>query len=124
MPNASPYSIAFLNELLERSAESALAGDRAEAWKLLSWAHILSQPFARLHVYVHWRMLLLAFTESNGREILGQALRLLVAAPGSWTGKFPLGNSGLSNVSMFQPMQVPEELSRKMSELREVSLKE
>ena len=37
-------------------------------------------------------------------------LRVLVAGPGSWTGRYPVGNTGGANVSAFQPMPVPDDL--------------
>jgi hypothetical protein len=43
-------------------------------------------------------------------EILGQALRLLLALPGSLSGRYPVGNTGGTDVSAFLPMAVPDDL--------------
>jgi hypothetical protein len=44
------------------------------------------------------------------REVAGQLLRLLLAGPGSLTGRYPAGNTGGANVSAFLPMPIPEDL--------------
>jgi FtsP/CotA-like multicopper oxidase with cupredoxin domain len=43
-------------------------------------------------------------------EVVGQLFRIVVAAPGTLTGKYPMGNTGGANVSAFAPMPVPEDL--------------
>ncbi|HEV3401169.1 MAG TPA: DUF3703 domain-containing protein [Acidimicrobiales bacterium] len=40
----------------------------------------------------------------------GQVLRLVLAGPGSLTGRYPLGNTGGANVSAFAPMPIPDDL--------------
>jgi len=35
----------------------------------------------------------------------------VVAAPGSWTGRYPVGNTGGSDVSAFREMAIPDDLS-------------
>jgi hypothetical protein len=55
-------------------------------------------------------MLGYGFRRRDRREVVGQLLRLVVAGPGSWTGRYPLGNTGGANVSAVQPMPVPEDL--------------
>jgi hypothetical protein len=86
------------------------AGDPAAEWRHLERAHILSQPFAGLHLRTHLTMLASAGRSGNGREVLGQLLRVLVAAPGSLSGRYPVGNTGGADVSAFQPMDVPDDL--------------
>jgi hypothetical protein len=44
------------------------------------------------------------------REIVGQLIRLVVAAPGSWTGRYPVGNTGGADVSALVPMAIPDDL--------------
>ncbi len=75
-------------------------------WEGLEEAHVLSQPFAWLHIRTHAAMFWLAIRTRDSREIRGQAIRLVLAGPGSLTGRYPEGNSGRSNVSMFEPMPV------------------
>jgi hypothetical protein len=85
-------------------------GDVAAQWKHLERAHILSQPLAGAHVRTHLAMLAYAFRRRDRHEIVGQVLRVIVAGPGSWTGRYPVGNTGGANVSAFQPMPVPDDL--------------
>ena len=86
------------------------AGQPAEAWPLLEVAHILSQPWWRPHVRVHWMMLRLGVRIGDRQEVLGQIVRLVVAGPGSATGRYPVGNTGRARVPANRPMAVPEDL--------------
>ena len=67
-----------------RSARSR--GDAPGEWSHLERAHILSQPMAGPHVRTHIAMLGVGFRRRDGREVVGQLIRLVVAAPGSLTG--------------------------------------
>ena len=75
------------------------AGDVSGEWTHLERAHILSQPVAWPHVRTHIAMLDAAVRRHDVHEIVGQLFRVLVAAPGSLTGKYPVGNTGGANVS-------------------------
>lgn len=81
------------------------------AWAALTRAHILSQRWARPHLRCHAAMLTRAVRERQGRETFGQIVRLIVATPGSWSGRVPTGNTGRSDVPLMQPMPVPDELA-------------
>ena len=95
----------------QAAARSARArGDDAEEWRHLERAHILSQPMAGPHVRTHLAMLGFGVRRRRGREIFGQAVRLVVAGPGSWSGRYPVGNTGGADVSALRPMPVPEDL--------------
>jgi hypothetical protein len=96
----------------ERLAASAARrrGDLAGAWSRLERAHILSQPMAGPHVRTHLSMLLVAFRRRDRREVCGQLLRVCVAAPGSWSRRYPVGNTGGADVSAFRAMPIPEDL--------------
>jgi len=96
----------------ERQAAAAAerAGDGAGAWHHLQRAHILSQPRTGLHLRPHGAMLATAIRRRERRETLGQLVRLVLAVPGSLTGRYPVGNTGSANVSAFSPMAVPEDL--------------
>src|SRR6478752_7624230 len=84
---------AFEAELV--AAKSAEArGDVRLAWRSLERAHVLSQAFAGPHLRVHWVMAGFAWRGWDVRELLGQLPRLLLAAPGSWSGRAPRGNTG------------------------------
>jgi hypothetical protein len=92
--------------------EFALASARAHGvstdaepvWERLADAHVLAQPYALWHTRTHAEMLRLAVRTRTRAEIVGQAIRLVLAGPGSLSGRYPAGNSGRSNVSMFEPM--------------------
>jgi Protein of unknown function (DUF3703) len=85
-------------------------GDVAAEWTHLERAHILGQPLAGAHVRTHLAMLGYALRQRDRHEIFGQVLRAIVAGPGSWTGRYPVGNTGGANVSAFRPMPVPDDL--------------
>jgi len=55
-------------------------------------------------------MLAAAVRRRDARELAGQVFRVLVAAPGSLTGRYPVGNTGGADVSAFAPMPIPEDL--------------
>jgi hypothetical protein len=85
-------------------------GDVHEEWHRLERAHILSQPLAGLHLRTHAAMLAASVRRRDRREIGGQLLRLVLAGPGSISGRYPVGNTGGADVSAFSPMAVPEDL--------------
>lgn len=87
------------------------------AWKFLEDAHIFAQPFAAIHLYVHAEMFSLAKKERNFHEMIGQAFRFLLAVPASVIGKYPVGNTGRSNVGMFLVMPVSKQVEKKIEEL-------
>jgi hypothetical protein len=55
-------------------------------------------------------MLAVALRRRDRRELIGQLFRIIVAAPGSITGKYPAGNTGGADVSAFAPMPIPDDL--------------
>jgi uncharacterized protein DUF3703 len=85
-------------------------GDSPAEWSHYERAHILSQPMAGPHVCTHLAMLGFAVRHGQPRELVGQLLRIIVAAPGSWTGRYPTGNTGGSDVSALRPMPIPDDL--------------
>lgn len=87
------------------------------AWKSLEKAHIVSQPSAFLHTKVHWIMLLLAWKTFDWKEVWGQIFRFIVAAPGSLIGNYPRGNTGRSNVSAFQKMDISDDLANLLRQI-------
>lgn len=105
-----------LSDRLRRDLDAASACRQAlrfeEAWELLEEAHVLSQPWAGLHLRVHGAMLRLAVTTRDRREIAGQTFRLIVAGPGSLLGRYPAGNTGRADVPATLPMPIPDELQR------------
>ena len=87
-------------------------GDATGEWGHLERAHILSQPLAGPHLRTHIEMLSAAARRRDVHEMIGQLFRLAVAAPGTLTGKYPVGNTGGANVSAFAPMRIPDDLQR------------
>jgi hypothetical protein len=85
-------------------------GDARAEWAHLERAHILSQPMAGPHVRTHAAMFGAALRRRDVREIVGQTFRIVVAGPGSMTGRYPVGNTGGADVSAFRPMEVPSDL--------------
>jgi Protein of unknown function (DUF3703) len=97
---------------VERSEARAarVSGDEAVEWAHLERAHILSQPMAIPHVRTHIAMLGCGLRRRDRREIVGQTLRVLVAGPGSLTGRYPVGNTGGADVRATLVMPIPEDL--------------
>jgi len=80
-------------------------------WTLLEDAHVLSQPWAWLHVRVHGSMFVAAMVQRDVREVRGQLSRIAVAGPGSLSGRYPTGNTGRARVPATQPMPIAGELA-------------
>lgn len=92
-----------------RAARAAI--DIGQRWAHVERAHILSQPDPWLHTGNHVAMFALALRQRDRREALGQILRILLAAPGSLTGRYPEGNTGRARVGLRRPMPVPADLA-------------
>ncbi len=95
---------------IERAFDARADGRVIDEWHHLERAHILSQPITTAHVRTHAHMLGYAFRHRAPRELIGQLVRIMAAAPGSATGRYPLGNTGGSGVSAFEPMPIPRDL--------------
>lgn len=100
-----------IRQRLVEASRVAVNGQSAAAWTLLEDAHILSQPLAGPHVRVHTAMLRLAVAERDLREVAGQAVRLVLAGPGSLLGRYPAGNSGRARVSAFKRAPIRPDLA-------------
>jgi hypothetical protein len=87
-------------------------GELQTAWRQLERAHIIGQPWAVEHTYVHWLMLKFGFRIKNSKEILGQIPRLLVGGVKSFVGKIPVGNTGGANVHPLRPIEIPHDLQQ------------
>lgn len=85
-----------------QAAKSAEVEGYGQALTLLEEAHLLAQPYAGPHVYVHWKMLLLAMKFKVWKEFMGQIPRIFLAAPGSLLGKSPKGNVGSTKMGIFE----------------------
>jgi hypothetical protein len=84
--------------------------DAEDEWRHLERAHVLSQPMAVAHVRTHVAMLGYGIRYRDRREVIGQLVRLVVAAPGTWTRRYPVGNTGGANVNAMKPMPIPDDL--------------
>jgi Protein of unknown function (DUF3703) len=103
--------VAWQNE--RRSADAARrAGDYCREWRHLEWAHILSQPKTVLHIRTHVAMLAAGIRRRDHREVVAQLVRLVLAGPGSLTGRYPVGNTGGADVNALIPMPIPADLIR------------
>lgn len=80
-------------------------------WYHLERAHILSQPDPWLHTRNHAAMLALAVRQRDRREAFGQVVRIIIAAPGSLSARYPEGNTGRARVGLRQPMPIPPDLA-------------
>jgi Protein of unknown function (DUF3703) len=99
-----------------KSAESS--GDPSSAFYHLERAHVLGQRSTVQHVRVHLHMLMWGFRRHNLREVVGQTLRVIGAAAGTWAGLVPHGNTGGANVNAFTAMAIPNDLSVQIARAR------
>lgn len=105
----SELDIKFTQEIgLSFSARDG--GNLEQEWHHLERAHILGQFHPLRHFYVHLLMIRFGFVHRKVDEILGQIPRVILAIPGSLTGLAAKGNTGGSNVGIFAPMKVPDDL--------------
>ena len=95
---------------LDAARGARATGDAQAEWAHLERAHVLSQPMASAHVRTHLAMLQAALRRRDRHEVVGQLFRVVVAAPGSITGTYPVGNTGGADVSAFAPMPIPDDL--------------
>ena len=96
---------------LMESRQARKLRDFDRCWSLLEDAHVLSQPWARMHVRVHGSMFVAAVVQRDVREVRGQLSRIAVAGPGSLSGRYPTGNTGRARVPATQPMPIAGELA-------------
>jgi Protein of unknown function (DUF3703) len=100
---------AYANEVaIYRQARAV--SDQTRAWHHLERAHILGQLRMGLHINSHLHMLGYAIHLRQGREVMGQLARLLLAPLGNATGRLPWGNNGRSHISAFIEMDIPDDL--------------
>jgi Protein of unknown function (DUF3703) len=98
--------------LYRQEMDAAKNADTVEArWHHLERAHIVSQPQPWPHTCNHVAMLKLALRQHDRREALGQVVRIIVAAPGSLSGRYPEGNTGRVAAGLMTPMPIPADLA-------------
>ena len=81
-----------------------------EAFGHLERAHVLGQVYVGPHVRAHWLMLRIAVHRREPFAVVGQAIRIVLGALGSAVGVVPIGNTGGTNISMFQRLPIAPEL--------------
>lgn len=101
----------FVDDELRAAAAAEAAGDPAASFRHLERAHVLGQASTVQHVRAHYHMLLWGIRQRRLSEVAGQVLRVVVAAMKTVIKRVPVGNTGGSNVSPFQPMPVPKDLA-------------
>ncbi len=105
-----------LQQNLIESRQARKLRDFDRCWVLLEDAHVLSQPWAWLHVRVHGSMFVAAVVQRDVREVRGQLSRIAVAGPGSLSGRYPTGNTGRARVPATQPMPIRSDLAMMLEE--------
>jgi hypothetical protein len=95
----------------QEMAAAKAADSPDERWYHLERAHIVSQPHPWLHTCNHAAMLAVALRQHDRREALGQVVRIIAAAPGSLTGRYPEGNTGRTSAGLMTPMPMPPDLA-------------
>lgn len=80
----------------------------------LERAHILGQAYVIPHSISHLFMLKIYFLKKEYMNSVGQIVRLVLGVFGSAVGLIPVGNTGGSEISMFQKMDIPPDLMKKM----------
>ena len=96
---------------MEQAKRAYRNGSFDSCFRYLERAHILGQRNTRMHFLSHWWMLKVAVRTINGKEIVGQILRIFASIVFSWLW-VPLGNTGGANISAFKPMPIPEEFKK------------
>ncbi|BAU15849.1 hypothetical protein LEP3755_64150 (plasmid) [Leptolyngbya sp. NIES-3755] len=97
-----------------KKAKTAIAAQDCEtAWIALQRAHILGQRDAVAHTIAHWNMLKLAWKQRDFREVSGQLLPVLIAAPLTLLyGQIRALRGGKANVNDSERMSIPEDIQQ------------
>ena len=86
------------------------ANNLSQAWFHLERSHVIGQSYPIEHSYSHWLMLLFGFKQRDGKEVLGQLLRLAVGGWKSFIDHVPKGNTGGSNVPPLLSLPIPDDI--------------
>lgn len=84
--------------------EASAGEPPAARWQWLEAAHVLGQTRLGLHWRSHTAMLRYALQLRDGREVLGQVLRLALVPLGHLLQRLPIGNIGRAHVPALRPM--------------------
>ncbi|MFJ8211999.1 DUF3703 domain-containing protein [Streptomyces sp. NPDC096033] len=116
MPRRAPMPPHLLEAFTAEMDTARTPGPATERWRAAERAHILSQPWPWPHTRTHGVMLRLALRDRDMPEVIGQLVRLAVAAPGSAAGKYPDGNTGRTRAGLTTPMPIPDDLAALLRE--------
>jgi hypothetical protein len=86
------------------------AGELDAAMSHLERAHVIGQLQVWPHVLSHWLMMKVELRRGRPLAAFGQFVRIVLGAVGSAVGVVPTGNTGGSDISMFQRLPVAPEL--------------
>lgn len=103
-------SLAFDTEM-QSAAQARVAGHYAQCMTHLERAHLIGQSRFTWHWRVHWHMLSLALSQSDGKEIIGQLARLSLVSLGHLLGRLPQGNVGSTRMGAFETAELPGDLT-------------
>jgi hypothetical protein len=95
---------------------SLQSGRLDQAFRHAEYAHVIGQRHVAPHVQTHWLMLKIGYKRHSATEVWGQAVRIVLGALGSAVGIVPIGNTGGSNVGMFQRMPIEPQIARMLDE--------
>lgn len=102
-------SVAFDNEIA-LAKELIAKGELEASFPHLERAHIIGQDFVVPHATSHWLMLTVEFRRRRVIAVFGQAVRIILGMLGSAVGVVPVGNTGGTDISMFECIPVDPEL--------------
>jgi hypothetical protein len=109
------HADAFAHELaLARTLEQE--GRMDGALHHLERAHVLGQRHVVPHVVVLWRMLRIEVRRRRAAASWGQLVRIVLGGLGSAVGKVPVGNTGGSDIGMFEELPIDADLAELMRE--------
>jgi len=99
---------------LQLGKEALKLKDNAIAFYHFENAHILGQKHVWRHTISHYWMFVFGIKTNNGKEMIGQVLRMIASLLFTiiWV---PLGNTGGTNISPIKPIPVRKELTKYFS---------
>ena len=100
---------AFDSEI-RRAKELIANGDLDAGFHHLERAHVIGQAYVVPHATSHWLMLKVEVRRGRVAAAVGQAVRIVLGMLGSAVGVVPVGNTGGTDVSMFERMPIEPEL--------------
>jgi hypothetical protein len=108
--NLSAYRPEIFSLLLSQYASTPV-DQQSKRWLLLEAAHVVGQTRLGPHLRTHLLMFGQARRDHDWNEAAGQLFRLAIAPLGHVLGRLPIGNSGRSDISAFQPMPMRDDIA-------------